>query len=167
MKRCVAVVLGLAMLLLGGSVMAETTTVLLVRHAEKAATGGTDPELTDKGHERAEALAAMLAEVDIATIYSTPFNRTRDTAAPVAKAKGLEVTITEVGPDFTKKLAETILASDRGKTVLVVGHSNTLGPTIAALGGGPTFEIDEKIYGDFFVCTIPDEGEPTLIQLRF
>jgi len=153
--------------LTASSALADTTTVFLVRHAEKVADGSTDPELTDEGRARAERLVAMLAEVHLDAVYSTPFKRTRDTASPVAAAKGLEVTITEVGTGFVDRLAKQILDENRGKTVLVVGHSNTLGPTIASLGGGPSFEIDEKIYGDLFVCVLPDDGEAKLLRLKF
>jgi len=150
-----------------GAVAAQTTTVLLVRHAEKMTTGGSDPQLTDDGRARAENLAAMLKDVELEAIYSTPFVRTRGTVAPVAKAKGIELTITEVGPGFEKALAERILAENKGGTVLVVGHSNTIGRTIAALGAGQPFDLDESEYGDLFVCTLPDGGEPKVIRLKF
>jgi len=165
MKRFAAAGLILLSLLFAVHTVAESTTVILVRHAEKAADGSTDPDLTDEGRARAERLAAILSEVHLDAVYSTPFKRTKGTASPVAAMKGLEVTITEVGPDFAQRLAEKVLEENRGKTVLIVGHSNTLGPTIAALGGGTSFEIDEKIYGDLFVCVLPADGEPTLLQL--
>jgi broad specificity phosphatase PhoE len=160
-------VIGVVMLLLTGSIAAETTTILLVRHAEKAATAGDDPELTQEGRARAEKLATAIEDVDIAAIYSTPFKRTRDTVAPIASAKGIEVIVTEAGPGFTDDLAARILEDHRGETVLVVGHSNTLGATIQTLGGGPAVDLDESEYGDLFVCTIPDGGVPVVLRLKF
>jgi len=145
---------------------AELTTVLLVRHAEKVATTDKDPDLTDDGHAHARALVETLARVDLAAIYSTPFTRTRDTVAPVAAAKGLEITVVEAGPDLATTLARRILEEHRGRTVLVSGHSNTLGPTLEALGAGPSFELDESEYGDLFVCTIPEQGPPRVLRLK-
>jgi 2,3-bisphosphoglycerate-dependent phosphoglycerate mutase len=156
----------IAILLLAPAIPAETTTVLLVRHAEKVATTGSDPELTEEGRAHAEMLAAVLADVELAAIYSTPFRRTRDTVAPVAKAKGLEITVIEAGSDLAGSTAARILGENRGRTVLVSGHSNTLGPTLEALGAGPSFELDESEYGDLFVCTIPEQGAPSLLRLK-
>jgi broad specificity phosphatase PhoE len=167
MRRHLATLVAFVTLLAAGSAAAQTTTVLLVRHAEKAATGGSDPALTAEGRARAQRLAQVLEHVDLAAVYSTPFTRTRDTAGPVAAAKRIDLTVTEVGPNFVENLAERILSEQRGKTVLVVGHSNTLGPTIAALGAGEAFELDESEYGDLFVCTIPETGPPTMLRLTF
>ena len=145
----------------------DATTVLLVRHAEKATTSGSDPELTDEGMARAEALAVVLADVEITAIYSTSFKRTEATAAPTAAKTGIATTVVEVGPTFIKDLADRILETNRGETVLVVGHSNTIGATLAALGAGPPFDLEDHEYGDLFICTIPDKGEPSVIRLNF
>lgn len=144
----------------------SATTVLLVRHAEKVLDGGSDPALTEEGRAHAEKLATSLKQVELAAIFSTPFRRTRDTAAPSAAKAGIETTITEAGPGFVERLAERILKGHRGQTVLVVGHSNTIGPTLAALGAGPSFELDESDYGDLFICTIPEAGEPSVVRLE-
>lgn len=165
-KRCLLVLL--VSVLVAPTLLAEsTTTVLLVRHAEKATTGGSDPELTEEGMARAEALAAVLADVDISVIYSTPFKRTKATAVPTAAMSGIETTIVAVGPTWVKDLADRILENERGRTVLVVGHSNTIGATLAALGAGQAFDLEDHEYGDLFICTIPDDGEPTFIRLNF
>lgn len=74
------------------------TTVLLVRHGQTPTTGSVLPgrapglHLADKGREQAQAAAeriAALAKVD--AIYASPLERTRETAAPIAKARGLKV----------------------------------------------------------------------------
>jgi len=144
---------------------APATTVLLVRHAEKAKDGGRDPALTEAGRARAEALAVALGGSGISAIYSTPFARTQTTAAPTATALSIPVSISKVEAGFTEALARQILSAHRGETVLVVGHSNTLGPTLQALGAGPTFELDASRYGDLFVCTIPADGPPSVVRL--
>ena len=58
------------------------TTVVLVRHAEKELTGD-DPGLTAQGSERADALAHVVGEMDVAAVYATQYARTRATALPV------------------------------------------------------------------------------------
>jgi probable phosphomutase (TIGR03848 family) len=72
--------------------------VLLVRHGQTPTTGTTLPgrapglHLADKGREQAERAAARIAELDkVAAVYASPLERTRETAAPIAKALGLRV----------------------------------------------------------------------------
>ncbi|HEX9765884.1 MAG TPA: MSMEG_4193 family putative phosphomutase [Nitriliruptorales bacterium] len=72
-------------------------TIVLVRHATTASTGkrlgGWTPgvHLDDRGRRQAEDLAARLADVDVAAVYASPLERTRETAQAVASAKGLRV----------------------------------------------------------------------------
>jgi len=74
------------------------TTVILVRHGQTPTTGTTLPgraaglHLADKGIEQADRAAARLAPLDkITAVYASPLERTRETAAPIAKALGLRV----------------------------------------------------------------------------
>jgi probable phosphoglycerate mutase len=71
-----------------------TTTLLLVRHGYNEAVGvrlaGTEPvPLDDRGRAQADALVTRLARVRIDAIYCSPLARTRQTAAPLAAARGL------------------------------------------------------------------------------
>src|SRR5256885_10300007 len=59
--------------------------VFIVRHAEKTATGGNDPDLSVAGQKRAEALARIVKDSQITTVFVTEFKRTQQTAAPTAK----------------------------------------------------------------------------------
>ncbi len=74
------------------------TRVLLVRHGQTPTTGKVLPgraaglHLADRGHEQAAAAATRIAEVGpIAAVYASPLERTRETAAPIAKACGRRV----------------------------------------------------------------------------
>jgi probable phosphomutase (TIGR03848 family) len=76
----------------------KRTLVLLVRHGHTPTTGKLLPgrakglHLSDDGRKQAEAVAerlAALAKVD--AVYASPLERTRETAAPIAKAHGLRV----------------------------------------------------------------------------
>lgn len=75
-----------------------STLLLLVRHGQTPTTGATLPgrakglHLADQGHVQAGAAAARIAGLkDVAAIYASPLERTRETAAPIAKALGLKV----------------------------------------------------------------------------
>ena len=67
------------------------TTVILMRHGEKVNDGTDDPGLAPQGFERAARLAELLKNTAVDAIYSSPFQRTRNTIAPLAQAKGLTV----------------------------------------------------------------------------
>ena len=78
------------------------TLVLYVRHGRTPTTGARLPgrapglHLSDEGHAQAKAVAAAIAGRDgtgqqVAAVYASPMERTRETAAPIARALGLRV----------------------------------------------------------------------------
>ncbi len=76
----------------------KPTLVLLVRHGQTPTTGASLPgrapdlHLAEKGIEQAEAAAARIALLkSVAAVYASPMERTRETAAPIAKARKLRV----------------------------------------------------------------------------
>ncbi len=77
------------------------TTFYLLRHAEKAADDGVlagrtpGIALSATGRGQAERLAQRLAPAPITRVYSSPMQRTRETAAALAQAKNLSVEISE------------------------------------------------------------------------
>jgi probable phosphomutase (TIGR03848 family) len=77
--------------------MPEATTVLLVRHGQTDWIGqriaGRQPgvHLNAFGIAQAARLPARLEGLPIHAIYSSPLERTRETAAPLAAARGLDV----------------------------------------------------------------------------
>ncbi len=106
-------------------------TYYLVRHAEKTAEK-LDPALTIAGQKRSEDLAVKLNKVPLSAIYSSDYTRTRDTAAPTAIAKNLELII--YNPRDLDGFAKDLMTLNGD--ILVVGHSNTT-PQLSALLGGP------------------------------
>ncbi len=74
------------------------TLLLLIRHghtptAGKVLTGWQrGVHLTEEGRAQADGLVGRLDGVPIAAIYSSPLERCRETAAPIARARGLSVT---------------------------------------------------------------------------
>jgi len=75
------------------------TAAILLRHGEtplsvgKRFSGRADVALTENGEAQAAAAARRLASSDIEMIVSSPLRRTQQTAAAVAEAIGLEVTV--------------------------------------------------------------------------
>ena len=69
--------------------------MLLVRHAVPQPDGSLDPGLGDVGRAQARALADHLDGVRIDAVYSSHLARAVQTAAPLAQARGLRVTIDE------------------------------------------------------------------------
>lgn len=78
----------------------KPTTVLLVRHGRTPTTGTTLPgrapglHLSDVGRDQARVAAERIgASAKVAAVYASPLERTRETAAPIARACGLKVQI--------------------------------------------------------------------------
>ena len=165
MRRVFAI--GVLVLVLGGlaSTAAAQGTVFLVRHAERADDAnsgpkmtGTDPDLSGQGILRAQALARTLKDAKITAIYTTEFKRTRQTAAPLATALGVQVT--EVSSKDLPGLFQKVRTAPGN--VLVVGHSNTVPAVIKELGVAEPVSIAETEYDNLFVVT-----RGTLIRLRY
>jgi broad specificity phosphatase PhoE len=145
----------------------EPTVVVLVRHAEKAAAGGQDPELTEAGTARAGALAAALAEAGVDAVVTTQLRRTRLTAQPLMRELGLSPEVVPAGgPDHPKAVADAV-RRHAGKTVLVVGHSNTVPAIVTALGAPPMGELCDHEYSNLFVVVLRPGEAPTLVQSRY
>ena len=71
---------------------------MLVRHGQTPTTGTTLPgrarglHLSETGRDQAERVASRLATLaPVAAVYTSPLERTRETAAPIAGALGLRV----------------------------------------------------------------------------
>jgi len=79
--------------------MNAATTLVLLRHATTATTGkrlgGWKPgvHLDARGELQAAAAARRLAHLSVTAVYSSPLERTRETAAPVARSHGLRVRV--------------------------------------------------------------------------
>jgi phosphohistidine phosphatase SixA len=138
--------------------------VILVRHAEKV-DESRDPALSAAGVARAAALDSALAGYPIRTVIVTPFERTRATAAPLARRLDLipiEIPVTGGVAAHARAVAEAALAAPG--PVLVVGHSNTIGPIIAALGGGSHIgDLCDSEYQSLFLLQPGGTGKPAMV----
>jgi len=134
-------------------------TLYFMRHAEKGKMPKNDPPLVAQGKQRAEQLALLLADVKLSKIYSTDYQRTQQTAAPTAKAQGIQVT--SYNPRDLPAFAKRLVAQQQ--TALIIGHSNTT-PTLVGLTGGIEKKISESQFGDLFKLTI---NKNDLSDVRF
>ena len=128
-----------------GASAPEAKAVYVIRHLQKAQ--GDDPVLTSEGAANAQRLAAMLEGKNITAVYATQTRRAMETGQPLAERLGLE--ITPYDPRNPDALAATIAAGDG--SVLVVGHSNTVGDLITRFGGNTAPELTEQDYGTLFM----------------
>jgi broad specificity phosphatase PhoE len=142
------------------------TTVILVRHAEKGTTPADDPPLTAQGRQRAESLARMLANTTITAIYTTPYARTRETAAPLAAAKGLTPVELAVGAFYPQQIVQKV-HEQRGGTFVVVGHSNTTRDALRAFGFAEAKDIPESEYDNLYIVTYGESTEKSLLSLKY
>jgi broad specificity phosphatase PhoE len=147
-----------------------TTTIIFVRHAEKAAIPADDPGLSEAGQRRVAELTRQLVDADVVAgvdaIYSTPTRRTQETVRPLADALNLE--INNYDPGDTEAILEHILKKHKGKIILVVAHGNTLPVLIANLGASKKVPpIAENEYDNIYVISIPWFGKTKTIRLRF
>ncbi len=142
------------------------TTFILVRHAEKMVDGSKDPELSEAGKKRAEALAMQLAQTKMDAIYSTKFKRTEMTAAPLAKA--LSMTIQNYDGAKMEEI-DAMLQKHAGGTVLVVGHSNTTPAIINYLTGKLEYKnFEDSDYGNMVIISVFEKGKTTKVTwLRY
>jgi len=148
------------------------TVIIVVRHAEKAAVEGNDPPLSEAGARRAERLAALAAEAGVEAIYTTQFKRTRETGRPAAERLKLTPVAVEVtrenAPTHAADLAREILSKHKGKTVLVVGHSNTAPQIAGALSGRSLAPLDDATdFETLFVVVVPESGPARLIRSKY
>ena len=148
---------------LGAAPDTSTTTVVLVRHAEKDTHFvGADQPLNAAGVLRAEELARVLGDVSFSAIFTTPWSRSRKTAEPLARHQGDSLTVVDAIDRTVQGIRQ-----HAGGTVLVVGHSNTIPQIIAALTGRSELESLAVRYDDLFVLTLVHDHPPRLLRLHY
>ena len=140
---------------------ANANTIYLTRHAEKAATG-TDPALTPEGQVRATNIAATLKDAQVKHVYSTSYQRTQQTAQPLATYLGLPVK--SYDPSQLAAFAQQLRALP--ENVLVVGHSDTTPELVRQLGGEPGSAIAETEFDRLYQLTFAADGSVTTTLLH-
>ncbi len=103
------------------------TNIYLIRHAEKIRSDKSekDPLLNKIGLLRAQKWSEIFEKIEIDKILSTNTKRTISTVIPISTDKKIEIEI--YSPD--KIDYESFLKENKGRKVLIVGHSNTIPET--------------------------------------
>ena len=144
-----------------GFAQENITTFILIRHAEKGDDGTKDPDLTEAGKQRAIRLMEMLRDQSIGAIYSTAFKRTQNTVAPLANSKKLTVLAYEA---FKPEVIDDILSKNKGGTVVICGHSNSIPWTINYLVGKEQYpDFEDKDYENLVVVSVIEKGKVTKV----
>lgn len=138
--------------------MPGTTTFHLVRHGDYALLGRVlagrtaGHSLSEAGAAQAEAVAAALAGLPILAVISSPLERTRETAAPIAARLGLPV-------DFDDDLLEIDFGEWTGRTF----------DSLRAWEGWPTFNrfrSTARIPGGESMLAVQARSVAAIVRLR-
>jgi 2,3-bisphosphoglycerate-dependent phosphoglycerate mutase len=128
----------------------KTTTIYFIRHAEKV-DSSKNPDLSTLGLERAAHWNEIFSETSFDAIYSTDFTRTKQTVAPTAANKKIDITIYDPKNIDVQKFKTDNL----GKTVLVVGHSNSIPDFVNKLINQDVYSTMEDIsFGNLYIVTL-------------
>ena len=140
--------------------VSQPSTVVLVRHGEKASEPSGDPPLSAAGQQRARDLARALTDAKVGMIVTTQFERTKATAKPLADSLHAVPVIVATGTmkEHIDAIAAKVRSAPKGSTVLVVGHSNTVPLIIAALGGPKMPDLCDAEYSNLFVLEMGESS---------
>jgi len=143
-----------------------TTKIYLVRHAEKQS--GTDPALTEKGYKRAGALLQTLKHKHLHHIYVTQYKRTQMTGDSLRIQLSIDTVhyaADTTGEDVYNKI---IANNEAGKTILIIGHSNTIPKIIKKLGATDynTSTIPDAEYDNLYLITYK-KRKPVVKQVKY
>ena len=142
------------------------TTVILVRHAEKKIEpDNPDPDLTPEGVARAQEIARMFAGAGINTIYATQYTRTQQTVKPLADRIGVPVTL--INSRQTDELVSRIQTDNRGQTIFVAGHSDSVPAIVSVLSNEKFPDIPDNEYDNLFIITIYRFGKAQVTKLKY
>lgn len=167
-RRTFAALIALSSAIGAQGTPAPSTTVIVVRHGERAAEPAADPILTPAGSARADALAELVKDAGVKAVVSTQFQRTRLTVAPTAAKLGLTAQVMDArAPGHARMVADSVLAKHRGQVVLVAGHSNTVPDIVAAFGAPKPADICDAGYDNLFIVTVPASGPASVVRLRY
>ena len=146
-----------------------TTTVIVVRHAEKALGTIDDPPLSPEGEQRSERVALIFGERTGAgrldAVYVAKTRRTQQTAAPLAARLHLQPVV--LAATDVSGAAAQLLKEHRGGTVLVDGDGSALAQLVRELSGKLIEPIPDDDYGEIYVLSVPRFGGASLVRMKY
>ncbi|MEO7045380.1 MAG: histidine phosphatase family protein [Ferruginibacter sp.] len=128
-------------------------TFYIVRHAEKDT--GSDPSLSAAGKIRAGDLYRALKNKNIDIIYATKYRRTQMTGDSIKLYKGVPIEIYKADTTGSGLAEKMTMLKEKGKNILIIGHSNTVPAIIRKLGVSDFLkEIPEDEFDNLYIVTI-------------
>jgi broad specificity phosphatase PhoE len=132
--------------------------LILVRHAEPVkivdADGPADPPLAPRGVQQAERLAEYLGQEPIAAVWSSPMQRARETAAPLAAALGIDVVVDAELAEWDREASSYIpieelkANKDERWVAMVEGNLDAEGVDLVAFRNGVVTAMEHVITGN-------------------
>jgi len=142
------------------------TTIILVRHAEKnIEPNNPDPDLSPAGVERAQEIARVFGETGINAIYATQYKRTQQTVKPLSDRTGVQAKLLEANQ--TDELVKQLQTTNRGQTIFIAGHNNTVPAIVSALSGEKYPTIPESEYDNLYIVTIYRFGKARVVKMKY
>lgn len=148
----------------GAGLRKGPTMVLLVRHGRTPTTGSVLPgrapglHLAPVGLEQAATVADRIFPLRPAAVYASPMERTRETAAPIARAAGLRTRTAKglIECDFGDWTGKSLSSLRRRKEWAMVQHS----PSIFRFPGGESFsEMSQRMWDQLLALVADHRGE--------
>lgn len=147
-----------------------TTTILLVRHGQTKSNitgyymGWSQEDLNETGYAQAHRLAARLASLPIAAVYTSPLRRTRSTADILARSHALEPVVSD---DFIEiKLGgwQGLHADEIKLKFPEVWQQSRNDPSEVTLPGGESFrQVTERAIRGFYTVVEANRGAQAVI----
>jgi len=142
------------------------TTIILVRHAEKnIEPNNPDPDLSPEGLERAQEIARVFGETGINAIYATQYKRTQQTVKPLSDRTGVAVKLLQANQ--TDELVNQLQTTNRGQTVFIAGHNNTVPAIVSTLSGQNFPTIPESEFDNLYIVTIYRFGKAKVVKMKY
>ncbi|MEI2696297.1 MAG: histidine phosphatase family protein [Saprospiraceae bacterium] len=143
----------------------SATTIILSRHAETTGIG-TDPALSVVGQERATELARVLKNTKIQAVYSTNYNRTKETSSKIASNNAVSTQIYD--PAKLDELVNTLLNQYHNQVVYIAGHSNTTNVLLNILTGTNAYSnIPDSEYDNLYIVNVSSKGRAKVLHLKY
>jgi len=153
---------------------AESTTIILVRHAEKDPSIAEDPPLSAAGAARALQLGQLFGSTPppgrLTAILTSPALRCQLTVAPLAARLGLTPVILPAAAhsDAAEAVVRQLLRDYDGGRVLLAAHADNIPAIVAALSGRADIpSIAGADYGTITIVTVPRLGKANLLRLHY
>ena len=150
---------------------ATTTTVVVIRDADKGPNAIADAPLSPPGEQRAVRLAQMFGDGEkfgrVKKLYVTETRRAQQTVAELAQRLGVKPEVVD-SKASSSQLARRVLRENRGGLALVVGHSNTVPESVATMAGVENVPpMDDEEFDTMYIVTVPTIGRASVLRLKY